>query len=90
MVSIYGRQLPNGEYIRIQAQELEEIEPGEDEYRYTNDLPTGVIERAQAAHNGYKAVAYKIRYDASGNEISNEVLCYSSYPAAGNIYNVGR
>ena len=90
VVSIYGRQLPNGEYIRIQAQELEEIEPGEDEYRYTNDLPTGVIERAQAAHNGYKAVAYKIRYDASGNEISNEVLCYSSYPAAGNIYNVGR
>lgn len=90
VMSIYGKKLENGEYIRITAETLSELEAGEDEYRYTNDLPTGVIELKQKAHEGYKAVAYKHRYDAAGNEISSEVLCYSTYPAAGNIYYVGR
>ena len=90
VMSIYGKKLPNGEYIKITAETLSELEPGEDEYRYTNDLPTGITELKQKAHGGYKAVAYKHRYAANGDEISNEVLCYSTYPAAGNIYYVGK
>ena len=90
VMSIYGKKLPNGEYIKITAETLSELEPGEDEYRYTRDLPTGITELKQKAHGGYKAVAYKHRYAANGDEISNEVLCYSTYPAAGNIYYVGK
>lgn len=90
VVSVYGKKLQNGEYIRIQAETTAELAEGEDEYRYTNDLPTGVTELIQSARKGYKAVAYKIRYDAAGNELSREVLCNSTYASAGNIYKVGR
>ena len=29
--------------------------------------------------NGYKAEAYKVRWDADGNQISRELLCKSVY-----------
>jgi len=90
VISLYGRLLPDGMSIVIKAQTLEEIEPEEDRYIYTTDLPTGQKRRIEKEREGYKAIAYKIYLDADGNEIKREVLCNSRYPAAGAVYEVGQ
>ena len=91
-VWIYGLKLPNGEYIQLVAEVVEETDASTipDEYRQVSTLPTGQIQQVATAHNGYKTVSYKIRFDAQGNEISRESFWKSTYLPGGNIYNVGR
>ena len=43
----------------------------------------------QPGRNGYKAEAYKIRWDANGNQISKELLCKSVYKSRNEVVQVG-
>jgi len=90
IISIYGRQLPAGQSIVIEAYVTEKLVPEEDRYIYTTDLPTGMKELVEEAREGCKATAYKIYVDENGDEISREVLCYSKYNPAGAVYKVGQ
>ena len=88
-VAIYGQTLENGVYITIEAEVIEEIEPGEDVYVYTSELPTGYKEVIEEARYGYKCESYKVYHSADGKVTSRELYCRSSYPAAGARYKVG-
>ncbi len=90
IISVYGRQLPDGTSIVVEAEVLETTVPEEDRYIYTPDLPTGQKQLVEAARDGVKAVAYKVYLDADEQEIRREVLCYSNYAAAGAVYKVGQ
>ena len=90
IISVYGQQLPDGMSIVVEAETTEVLEPEEDRYIYTSSLPTGYKELVEAAREGYRAVAYKVYLDANGDEIRREVLCYSTYAAAGAVYKVGQ
>ena len=90
IISVYGRQLPDGQSIVIESHVTETLVPEDDRYIYTTDLPTGTKELVEQAREGYKATAYKIYLDASGEEIRREVLCNSRYNAAGAVYKVGQ
>ena len=86
---IYGRKLDNGEYIKIESEKTEDIEPLEGE-RIVNDdtLPVGT-ERTEASRSGARAVSYKVRYDEDGNVISRTQLATSYYPAAQKVRRIG-
>ena len=90
IISIYGKQLPDGQSIIVEARTTEVLQPEEDRYIYTTDLITGQKELVEPAREGYVAVAYRILLDADGEEISREVLCNSKYKAAGAVYKVGQ
>ncbi len=90
IISVYGKQLPDGQTIEVDAEVYETTKPEDDRYIYTPDLPTGQKKLIEEARDGVKAVAYKVRLDVNGNEISREVLCYSNYAAAGAVYKVGQ
>lgn len=90
IISVYGRQLPEGQSIVIESYITETLVPEEDRYIYTTDLPTGSKVLVEKAREGYKTTAYKIYLNANGEEIRREVLCNSKYNAAGAVYNVGQ
>ena len=90
IISVYGRQLPEGQSIVIESYITETLVPEEDRYIYTTDLPTGSKVLVEEAREGYKTTAYKIYLNANGEEIRREVLCNSKYNAAGAVYNVGQ
>ena len=90
IISIYGRLLPDGMSIVVESEVTETLLPEDDRYIYTAELPTGQKKLIEDARNGCKAVAYKIYLDANEDEISREVLCYSTYQAAGAVYKVGQ
>lgn len=90
IISIYGRQLPDGTSIKIESEILEKTQPEDDRYIYTSELPTGQKKLIENAREGIRAVAYKVYLDADENEIRREVLCYSNYAAAGAVYKVGQ
>ena len=89
-VAVYGQKLENGVYITIEAQVVEETEPGEDIYIYTKDLATGYKELIEEARMGYYCESYKVYHNADGKEISRELYCRSSYLASGAKYRVGQ
>ena len=76
--------------IVVESEVTETLLPEDDRYIYTAELPTGQKKLIEDARNGCKAVAYKIYLDANEDEISREVLCYSTYQAAGAVYKVGQ
>ncbi len=90
IISLYGRKLPDGMSIIVEAETTETIKPEDPRYIYTSSLPTGQKELIEEARDGYRAVAHKIYLDANGKEIRREVLCYSKYNAAGAVYRVGQ
>ena len=85
---IFGRVLPNGESITVEGVKTGEIDY-KTEYQTSFELYTGQKRQIQAGKKGYTAVAYKIRWDADGNEISREELCKSSYQATPEIIEYG-
>ena len=89
-IYLYGEKLENGVYITIEAQVVEEFEPGEDIYIYTKDLPTGQKKLIDPARYGYYCESYKVYHSADGTEISREPYCRSSYAASGAKYSVGQ
>ena len=53
------------------------------------ELFTGQTKKIQSGKKGYTAVAYKVRWDAQGNEIDRSELCKSRYQATPEIIAYG-
>ena len=87
-VGIFGRKLPAGESITVEAHTTQVIKY-DTKYEPDRSLPFGETKVVSSGKNGCKAVAYKVRWDADGNEISREVLCKSSYKAKSQVVAVG-
>ena len=85
---IFGRLLPNGEKITLDAVTTEVIK-FETEYQASPLLAHGATSVLQNGRNGYKAEAYKIRWDAEGNQLSKELLCKSVYKMKNEIVQYG-
>jgi len=81
---IFGRLLPDGEKITLDAVTVK-VNKFETEYQPDPSLPHGKLAVAQNGRDGYKAEAYKVRWDAAGNELSRELLCTSIYKTKNEI-----
>ncbi len=85
---IFGKKLPNGESITVEG-----VTTGEVEYETvmqpSMELASGQTRVAQKGKIGYKAEAYKIRWDANGDRISRDLLCKSTYRATDEIIEYG-
>jgi len=77
-VSIYGHELPDGEYIEFEGETVS-VNPAGTVYIANASLPVGQTSRIRAAHDGVTATSYQIWYDADGNEIERVELPYSNY-----------
>ena len=85
---IFGRLLPNGEKITLEGVTTEVI-TFKTEYQPSAFLAPGETAVIQNGRNGYKADAYKIRWDADGNQLSRELLCKSVYKVKDEIIQYG-
>lgn len=81
---IFGRLLPDGEKITLDAVTVR-VNKYETEYQPDPSLSHGELAVAQEGRDGYKAEAYKVRWDAAGNELSRELLCTSIYKTKNEI-----
>ena len=79
LVEIYGRLLPDGSYIKIEAKTTRKISPGEPERIYNPVIPKGQEVVVSEARTGYKAEAYRVYYSADDVELKREFLCSSYY-----------
>ena len=86
---IFGRLLPNGETITLEGRTTDTIKY-ETTYQHSAFLLPGETKVVEKGKNGYKAEAYKIRWDAQGNQISRELLCKSSYKSRNEVIQFGR
>ena len=86
---IYGKQLDDGVYIKLESEKTETIAAPEG-VKEKNDptLPLGT-NKPEAARDGSRAISYKIYYDKNDNEIKREVLAKSTYPASQAILRIG-
>ena len=87
-IGIFGKLLPNGEYITVEGKTTERID-FETELVPNTNLASGVTQVVQKGKKGYKAVAYKIRWDKNDKQISKEELCRSSYRVTNEIIEFG-
>lgn len=85
---IFGKLLKNGETITVEGVTTGTIQY-ETEYQMSGLLLSGEQQVIQTGKNGYTAEAYKIRWDASGNQISRELLCKSRYMSKKQIIQYG-
>ena len=81
---IFGRLLPGGEKITLDAVTVK-VNKFETEYQPDPSLGHGQMKVSQNGQDGYKAEAYKVRWDAVGNELSRELLCTSVYKTKNEI-----
>ncbi len=86
---IFGRLLPNGETITLEGRTTETIKY-DTKYEYSGFLMPGETKVVEKGKNGYKAEAYKIRWDAQGNQLSRELLCKSSYKSRNEVIQYGK
>ena len=86
---IYGKKLPDGKTIDTYAEIVSSTPAGPDEYIEDRDLPVGETKVLRQAHQGITAYAYKIWYDADGNEISRDFYNSSYYGSYGKRVAVG-
>jgi len=87
-IGMFGRLLPNGESITVESRNAEPID-FEIIYQPSLSLAPGAMVVTQEGRNGYKAEAYKMRWDANGKRISKELLCRSTYKAINQIVEYG-
>ncbi len=87
--AIFGKMLENGETITIEAVTTKTIKY-DTQYEVNPLLPPGQSRVVEPGKNGYKAEAYKVRWDAAGNQISKELLCKSFYKAKDQIIQMGQ
>ena len=85
---IFGLMLENGETITIEAATTRTLDY-KTEYKPTPLLPPGQSYLMQTGRVGYEAEAYKLRWDAEGNQIGRELLCKSRYPARNEVIQYG-
>ena len=87
-VALFGRLLENGESITVEAKTTKTIKY-DTRYEANPLLAPGQSRVTEQGKNGYQAEAYKVRWDADGNQISKELLCKSVYKARDAIVQVG-
>lgn len=85
---IFGKLLENGETITVEGVTTGTIDY-KTEYQLNMTFAPGQQKVVQKGKKGYKAEAYKIRWDANGNQISRELLCKSTYKATAQIIEYG-
>ena len=76
--AVYGKLPEDGHTVKITSSTYKTL-GFETIYQLDTRLAPGTQEIERKGRKGYKAVAYKVVLDKDGNEISNEVLCYSTY-----------
>lgn len=81
--AVYGKYLPNGQHITLESKTTSTINYGTVQ-KLDTSLPKGTTQTKEG-HKGYKATTWKVVWDAQGNEISRDVLCYSTYPKADTV-----
>ena len=86
---MFGRMLENGETITLDGVTTETIKY-DTRYEPSPFLMPGETKVLSGGKNGYRAEAYKIRWDAAGNQISRELLCKSSYKSRDEVIQYGR
>lgn len=87
-VGIFGKLLPNGESITVEGVTTGTI-AYETVMQPSLSVAPGATQVKQNGRNGYTAEAYKIRWDANGNQISRELLCKSTYKSVNEIIEYG-
>lgn len=87
-VEIFGRLLPDGQYIELVGEHVRTISPST---TYVNDpnLPAGEQKKTQSGRTGYDYKSYKVWYDKDGNEIKRDPYFSSHYPCRNAIISVG-
>ena len=86
---IYGKKLPNGEYIELYAEITSQTPAGPNEYVEDKELPVGQTKTIRQAHQGITANVYKIWYNANDEEIKRELYNTTTYSAYGERIGVG-
>ena len=86
---IFGKLLPNGESITVETVTTETIKY-ETKYEFSAFLAPGETNVVQPGRNGYVAQAYKVRWNAAGEQISRELLCTSRYQMKNEIIQYGK
>ena len=81
--AVYGKYLPNGQTITLESKTTSTIDY-DTVQKIDTSLPKGTTQTKEG-HKGYKATTWKVVWDAQGNEISRDVLCYSTYPKADTV-----
>lgn len=90
-VHIFGRLREDGLTVSLVPVLQETVQPrDEEEYRYTDELPTGTTRVKSKARKGYRVNSYKAYTDADGNVVDKVFLCSSYYPPRAAIVEVGR
>ncbi|MBO4650072.1 MAG: VanW family protein [Clostridiales bacterium] len=87
-VEIFGRLLPDGQYIELVGEHVRTISPST---TYVNDpsLPAGQQKKTTSGRTGYDYKSYKVWYDKDGNEIKRDPYFSSHYPCRNAVINVG-
>ena len=81
--------VPNGRQIEFSKPRVENRNPAEDLYEYTNELPAGQRKRIEYPRPGFESWVMRTVRDASGNVIHQETF-YSKYRRITGITLVGR
>ena len=87
-IAIFGKLLEDGITITLEGKKTGTVEP-ETEYQLNFMMASGETKVIQKGKEGYSAAAYKIWWDANGNEIKRELLCKSNYKATKQIVEYG-
>ena len=82
VIEIYGKLMPEGNYIKIEAKTTRTIKPGEPTMVYNPQLAHGEQVVVNEARTGYKAEAYRVYYGPGDIELKRELLCSSYYREA--------
>ena len=87
-IGVFGKLLPNGTSITVEG-----VKTGtsdyKTEYQMSFELASGQTKVIQEGKKGYRATAYKIWWDANGNEIRRSELCKSNYQSTPEIIAYG-
>ena len=87
-VEIYGRLLPDGQYIELVGEHVRTISPST-VYVADPNLPVGTQEQTTSGRTGYDYASYKVWYDKDGNEIKKDPYFSSHYPCRDAVVHVG-
>lgn len=88
-VWVYGKKLTGGTSISLTVKATGSTPAGADRFIADPTLAAGERRLLEAAREGVSATTYRNYLDAKGQVVKTEVLCYSTYPPAGNVYLVG-
>ena len=86
---IYGKKLPDGQYIKLESNIISTTGAGPNEYVEDKTMPAGQQKTLRAAHQGQTARIYKVWFDKDDKEIKREEYYTTSYKAFGTRIAVG-